>query len=456
VDFVSLDQLASTFGLTLTEDTVVGGLTIRGRGQPILLIPGQALASIGPGRVVSLPAAVERDRGAWQVPVDFVRLALGPALGLGAEVRRATHLILVGDVRLPEITGRFERVGANARLVLEVQPATPNRVTREGNLVVVRFEATAIDLAPVSGLAPEFAAAVREDGTAVVVELGPSVTGYRVDAPDANHLAIDLVTAAGAASAAAAPAAPPAATRPPATDPPLPDIAPAGGLRTIVIDPGHGGADVGVRGPGGTEEKAFVLELARRVKAAIESRIGLRVLLTRDADEVVPVDRRTSLANNNKADLFISLHANASTHAEARGAQVLSLDATDYADRPEAAVPSELPVPLVSGGTRSVDIVPWDLAQIPFASPSASVAAILARHLGTGRVALYAPPTARLPLRPLVGANMPAVLVEVGFLTSPAEERSLRDAAASAAIVEAIVNTVSEVRFGIPAPAEAR
>ncbi len=102
------------------------------------------------------------------------------------------------------------------------------------------------------------------------------------------------------------------------------DLSP-GTIRTVVIDPGHGGADVGSTGSGGTKEKDYTLQLARRVKATIEGRLGLRVLLTRDSDEDVPLDRRTALANNNKADLFVSLHANASVRPAVRGAQVLSL-----------------------------------------------------------------------------------------------------------------------------------
>src|SRR5690606_34862846 len=129
----------------------------------------------------------------------------------------------------------------------------------------------------------------------------------------------------------------------------------------------HGGAEDGAHGPAGTKEKDFTLQMARRVKTAIENRIGLRVLLTRDSDEAVPQDRRTSLANNNKADLLISLHANASVRAETRGAQVLSLALTDYQGRPGVDSGRDLPVPLVSGGSRTIDIVPWDLAQLPFA-----------------------------------------------------------------------------------------
>ena len=125
------------------------------------------------------------------------------------------------------------------------------------------------------------------------------------------RLVIDLVARAdrrraGAAGAGAAPPPPPPPTcrRRSASR--------VSAIRTIAIDPGHGGDDEGVKGAGGTKEKDLTLAVARRVKAAIEARLGIRVLLTRDDDRNVPLDERTAMANNNKADLFISLHANAS------------------------------------------------------------------------------------------------------------------------------------------------
>jgi N-acetylmuramoyl-L-alanine amidase len=320
-----------------------------------------------------------------------------------------------------------------------MRPAAATRVAREGNRLVVRVEAAGIDLAPAVGLAPELVPAIRAEGTSLIVDLGPSVSGYRVETPEAGQLVIEVLAAG---------APPPPPPNPAPTDPPMLELPPAGGagLRTIGIDPGHGGTDVGVTGPGGTREKDYVLDLARRLKSAIENRLGLRVLLTRDGDELVPFDRRTSLANNNKADLFISLHANASRHSDTTGAQVLALNAAHYQGRLEAARAPELPVPVVTGGSRVIDLVPWDVAQMPFADASSRVADVLIRRLTERKVPLFAVPTARLPLRPLVGANMPAVLVEVGFLSSPRDESSLKGNDRSTATIEAIVDTVSEVR----------
>ena len=117
--------------------------------------------------------------------------------------------------------------------------------------------------------------------------------------------------------------------------PPLIDLAPSGTLRAIVIDAGHGGAEDGAHGPSGALEKTGHAQVARRLKAALEARLGLRVILTRDGDATVGLDERAALANNNKADLFVSLHANASPRAGTAGAEVFYLSLDEYGDAAE-------------------------------------------------------------------------------------------------------------------------
>src|SRR5438093_266151 len=100
----------------------------------------------------------------------------------------------------------------------------------------------------------------------------------------------------------------------------------------------------------------------RRAKAAIETRLGLRVLLTRDDDRNVPLDERTSMANNNKADLFISLHANASMRPSTIGLTIFCAAFDKDAAQAASAGGSER-VPTFGGGSRDIEMVPWDLAQ---------------------------------------------------------------------------------------------
>jgi N-acetylmuramoyl-L-alanine amidase len=441
-DLVSLELLATLFDFRLQEDALTGGMTITAGTQRIVLTSGQPLASIS-GRIVSLSGPVVHDGQGWFVPTDFLSRALGPSLNTRMDVRRGSHLVVVGEMRVPQLTTRIERQGANGRLVIDVQPPFEHHITREGNRLTVRFDADGLDAGPIAGAQSEFVGQSRVEGASLVIDLGPSSASFRSDDTDPAHVVIDLTPAP--APGAAVPGRPAGPGQEPL--PPI-DLSGAQLVRTIAIDPGHGGDDVGVRGAGGALEKDVTLQLARRLKAAIESRIGLRVLLTRDSDENVPIDRRTAIANNNKADLLFSLHANGSLRPALRGAQVLSLSLDDYKSRVRE-VGQGVQVPIAGGGTRLIEAVPWDLAQLPYAAKSASLASILVRHLTERGVPLAARPEDRAPLRILVGANMPAVLIEGGFLSNAADEKALTGGDVPAQIVEALLMTIVEVRGGI-------
>jgi len=444
-DMVSLDQLANIFGFTYTEDTVVRGLTVDARGRRILLVPGFSGARVN-GQLVSLSASVTREGNSWQVPIDFLSNALGPALGTRIEVRRTARLVLVGDVRVPEVRSAFERLQRGGRVVLDVVPATAHEVTREGNRIVVRFDAAAVQ-APgaIVGALPDLVnPTLGVEGTMLVIDLGPSVETVSIEANSDARIVIALLPPAPAATEPAAP--PPPVVAPEAPRAPL---TPTGTIQTIVVDPGHGGEETGAVGLTGTLEKDVTLQAARRLKAAIESRLGLRVLLTREGDDTIPVDRRSALANNNKADLFISLHANAAPVAGVSGARVFSLNLDDYRARVPAPDAEASQVQVWDGSTRSIDILPWDLAQLPYAGRSSTLARILVRQLRGAGVTVDE--AEALPLRALVGTNMPAVLIEMGFLSNPADERALASGTRADAVVVTVLNTIAEIRRGVPA-----
>jgi N-acetylmuramoyl-L-alanine amidase len=226
-----------------------------------------------------------------------------------------------------------------------------------------------------------------------------------------------------------------------------PPISPAAvpTLRTIVIDPGHGGDESGARGASGALEKDLTLAVARRLKAAIEGRLGIRILLTRDGDTTVSLDQRAALANTNKADLFLSLHANASPRAATAGAEVFYLGLDEYGSEAQRAVQDAGDaVPVFGGGTRQIELILWELAQARHIQQSASLAAIVAQELGRA-VPMSPRALQQAPLRVLVGANMPAVLVEMGYLTNPQEEQQLVAEARQNAVTQALVDAV--IRF---------
>ncbi len=456
-EMVALEDLARLFDLTVREDALAGGLTISTKTQTIALTPGQGLASVG-GRMVSLPAPPTRDGNAWYLPLDFIPRALGPALGSRLDLRRPSRLIVAGEVRVPRVTARVEPQPGLARLTLTVAPATPHTISQEANRLLIRFVADALDATLPASPSPDLIQAIRaaDTGVAIAIDLGPRYASVRSsEAPGdrgASQIVIDVLAATtGPAPTTAGPVSPSA----PADPPPLLDPAPPGGLRTIVIDPGHGGDEHGARGPQGTAEKDVTLAVARRLKGAIEARLGARVLLTRDGDRTVGLDERAAVANNNKADLFISLHVNSSVRASVSGAEVFYLSLADYGDQAQQiAKAGREALPTFSGGTREIEVILWEMAQARYIEQSA----VLAQHLEASlreRVPMSPRAIQQAPFRVLVGANMPAVLVEMAFISNPEQEKQLSGNAFQLSLVQAVVDGI--VRFqddpGGPAPA---
>lgn len=446
-DMFALDDLARLFNLAVREDTLAGGLTVSSGTQTIVLSPQQPLASVA-GRMISLPAAPVRDGRIWYVPVDFVSRALAPISSTRIDLRKPSRLIIVGDIRMPRIAARVDLLGAITRVTLDVAPATPHTVAQDQSRLMLRFDADGLDAADLHANATNDVLQgirVADSLQTIALDLGPKFASYRVaDQPGpsgSGRIVIDLTSQESSSPGAPTPATPQPPT--PATEPPpLLELPPAGGLRAIVIDPGHGGDDAGARGVKGTLEKDVTLSIAKRLKSAIEARLGVRVLLTRDTDQNVGQDQRAAVANNNKADLFISLHANASFRSSAAGAEVMYLGLESYgAAAQQASTAATEALPVVGGGSRQIDFVPWELAQARYIDKSAAFAhaidASLREHVPMAPRALE-----QAPFRGLIGVNMPAVLVELGFLTNPQQEHLLASDDFQNTVVQALVDGI--------------
>ena len=436
-EFVALDDLAAVFQLAVREES--GAITVSYRGRTIVLTPDQALASIS-GRLISLPAPPTRAGGRWLVPVEFVSRALAPLYDTRLDLRRASRLLVVGDIRVPRLTIRYEPFVNAARLTIDARPPAASSVAQSDGRLTIRFDAEALDVAVPAVQPAGLVQAIRIlDAVTLGVDLGPRYAGFRsstLTVDDAVRLVIDF------APAATETATPPLPAPPPRADLPL-FRRPVSAIRTIAVDPGHGGDDLGTQAADGLTEKDLTLAVARRLKAAIEGRLGVRVLLTRDEDRSVPLDERAAVANNNKADLFISLHANASWRPATSGASIY-VAAFDDTVRASATVSPER-VPIFGGGLRDIELVLWDLAQIRHVDRSTEFARLLGLQL-SDRVPLAARPFERAPFRVLESANMPAALIELGYLTNPEQARQLADAGFQNAFVQAVYDAVVKFR----------
>jgi len=228
-------------------------------------------------------------------------------------------------------------------------------------------------------------------------------------------------------------------------------FAPRPALQTIVIDPGHGGDDLGARGAGGTEEKRITLEVARRLRALIETRLGVRVILTREDDRRVSLDDRAAVANNNKADLFLSLHLNAAPVSDVAGAEVFHLRLDDEGEEARRAAETEaVSLPVLGGAERTLDVIRWDLAQARHVETSAALAAMLGEEL-RGHIPMAARPRLEAPLRVLTGVNMPAALIEMAYLTNEEQERRAQSDAFQNAVAQGIYGAVLRFRSHLEA-----
>jgi N-acetylmuramoyl-L-alanine amidase len=448
-EFVALDDLATAFQLAVRQEA--GATTVTYRDATIVLTPDQTLASVA-GRLISLPAAPTRSGGRLLVPIEFISRALAPLYDRRLDLRRPSRLLVVGDLRVPRIAIGHEPLASSARLTLESTPRTASTVAQEGNRLTVRFDADALDLQIPAVTSQGFIQALRlVDNTTLAIDLGPRFAAYRAStqtSDSAARLTLELLSLTAESTPGSPPTAPAAvSSSPPAAAPRPGDPRPAFGppstaIRTLVIDPGHGGEDRGVRGPGVTE-KDLTLSVARRLKSLVESRLGIRVLLTRDDDREVPIDRRTAVANNNKADVFISLHANASPRGSAGGASI-RVAAFDAEARARVGQPSER-VAVYGGGIRDIDLVIWDFAQVRHADRSMELATII-RQQFTSRVPLDRRPIGREPLRVLEAANMPAVLIEMGYLTGAQQARLLQSAEFQTTFTQAVFDALLQFR----------
>jgi N-acetylmuramoyl-L-alanine amidase len=215
-------------------------------------------------------------------------------------------------------------------------------------------------------------------------------------------------------------------------------------LGRVVIDPGHGGHDQGTQGPRGLLEKDVVLDVSRRLGKLIESRLGAEVVLTRTDDTFVPLEGRTALANEKKADLFLSVHANSSPQPRVAGIETFYLNITGAKDAMDVAAREN------ASSQKSV----FELADLIQTIARHDKAEESREFAGRIQAALYSFSARNVPgskdrgvktapFVVLIGAKMPSVLAEIGFLSNTREESLLRKPAYRQKLAEALYRGVS-------------
>lgn len=444
-ELISLDEVASLFQVSVREDALAGGLTLTYKGRTIVVSADQPMASVS-GRVVTLPSPAVRSGSRWLVPVEFLSRALAPIYDIRIDLRRPSRLLIVGDLRVPRVSARIDGPGPPTRATIEIAPAAPVTLATEAGRVVVRIDADALELALPGGGGLIEQIRTGDQPTTVAVLLSDRAGPARAASTQTDGITRVVIEIPAVGSPAETAAAPPAPVSPSDATAPLLLASPRSTLRTIVIDPGHGGDDVGVRGQGGAEEKRITLDVARRLRTLIEARLGIRVILTRDDDRIVSLDERAAVANNSKANLFLSLHLNAAPAPGVAGAEVfhLRLD-REGQDAQRSAETAAVSLPVLGGASRTIDVIRWDLAQARHVDASAVLAGILEEDL-RAHVMMSSRPRQSAPLRGISGVDMPAALVEMAYLTNADQERLAQSEAFQTSLAQAMYDAVLRFR----------
>ena len=449
-DMLALDELAEIFNFQL-DDSGSGTANITYGSNIILLTSDQQVVSVA-GRLTSLRIAPRHTDNGWLVPLEFLNRAVAPLIDERIEVRRLSRFILVGDVVVPRVSGQYRRPSEGENLVLEVTPSTPYTVSQENAQLVIRFEADALDVEQLSHLSGELVAGISQNPSvaSLVVNLEPAFDTFSVSSRSIRNEGDEINIALTSSTSGEAENPPPRALPPnsisSASVDPLPDLATSPTVRVVAIDAGHGGSDTGTSSETGTLEKDVTLSVARRLRDAIQNQLGLRVVLTRTRDDLVPIDTRAEVANNNKADIFISLHVNASIRPSVSGAEVFYLSMDEYDEETRALEERDVQlVPVIGGGMREIDLVEWEMAQVTYLGRSARLADIVHEELSR-RVPMSSRDVQQAPLRVLVGANMPALLIEMGFVSNESDEERLQTTRFQDAIVNALVDSILRFR----------
>lgn len=400
-----------------------------------LLVPGSLYLTLG-AELLPLSQPVQELELRPFVPLDLLEATYTRQLELRFRWSPESRRLLVERPAVRELPVEVEAVSLQGvtTLVLRFPERPRYRIVREENRIDVVFLGDRVVVSPYRLPEGDLLKRLEVERERIRLEPSPGVQVEDYELKDPVRLVFDLYRK-------------PTGTPPvaPAVEPPMPR-----GLRTVVLDPGHGGEETGAIGPKGSAEKDLTLTIARRLRDALSEQLGVRVLLTREEDVSRGLDERAALANQVQADLFLSLHLNSTVRGQARGVEtyILSLQASDRRASDAAAIEN------YSGNLASSEGDPlpsdlrallWDLAQSQHLAQSQRLALLLqeelARELGQPDRGVK-----QAPFRVLMGAAMPAVLVELGFLSNPEEEQLLLDPAYQERLVGATVRAIQ--RFG--------
>jgi N-acetylmuramoyl-L-alanine amidase len=433
--YVTAEKLAALLKGTWSAKGSRATLTVGKRSVQFVRDQPRAVVQ---GQTIVLDAAVRTGSGSWLIPEDFLVKGLpklAPGIAAAPEARKPIAAKPVkGGIALEEL--RHRSYPSFTRIVVETGGALAYALVSGREEVRVRLSRLSLSATQVEVIADGLVKEVRLEPVGADAVLRIVLDGAAADVKasalhDPFRLVLDVYRPRERVSAGAG----------------QPGIEP---LRLIVLDAGHGGHDAGATGPSGLTEKEVVLDVTRRVARMVEEDLGIKVALTRSTDVFVPLRDRTNFANKQRADLFVSIHANAHPRALSEGVETyfLSSEASDTDARQVAAVENgviqlETPASRAKGGL--LKSILWDLAQSEFQQESSFMAETVQDSM-TRSLSLVNRGVKQAGFYVLGGAAMPAILIEIGFVTNPKEERKLAAPAHRESVARAIYAGLSEYK----------
>ncbi len=438
-----LTPLVEALGGQMTSDDSGESITLRLADKDVVIGPGNAIITVG-DNIVSLSQPPSRGEGGLQVPVDFLKKTFGDLLGYSFDWRPETSRLTIARRGSREMGVTLDVVHLQGMTTVVLQfPDEPHyQIDRsQAGLIRVQMLSDRLTPPPPKEVQDPLVQGVTIEPQQVRIQLAADAQAESYILEHPFRLVFDIH--------------PTAAVEVDTQPQPADRGRPAPGIHTIVIDPGHGGVETGAIGPGGVQEKDLTLEFARNLAGKL-GRLGVQTLLARSDDTRVELDARAAVANQNKADLFISIHLNSSLGGGAFGTETyfLSPQASDPRAARSAAAENSAPgaattaagatgAPAVAAAEQQdVDLILWDLAQSHHLAESQRFANMIQAELNE-TLQIKDRGVKQAPFRVLKGATMPAVLVELGFISNPEEEKKLQDPAYRDPLVEALVRAVA-------------
>ncbi len=395
--------------------------------QRLQFTPGHRLVLVD-GKLLDTRDAPVPSPGGVAASIDFIdRSLLGP-LGFRLEPIPQGYRIAPGARFLDPVTVRPAAAdfAATTTLVLTLDRAViaEAEATEDGG-IVVQFDDASPRLDPNTRLRSRRVRSLTSNGREILIETDANIgllNWHNLDGPPRVILELGQVF----------PTPTPAPVR----------VVERAGRPPIVIDPGHGGKDTGAVAGTGLNERDLTMAVARHLASELRAR-GHAVRLTRQDGEGRALTDRTAIANRLEARIFVSLHANSSTFSSVKGAETYYMSLDDQATDEAAAATAKLEneAGTADDGRSDLDLILWDLAQASALNESAELAVAVQTRLNA-LLDLRDRGVKQAPFVVLTGATMPAILVEVGFLSNPTEASRLGSAEHQQALARAIASGI--------------